>query len=156
LEGDSVSAEAPVEPIRAIDNSFLPTEVLYRRFAPEDFTDEFRAARRMPLSAIAFPDFSVNREKYCTAPEDVLVPNWQGWGIASFTVADVPSSKESDSVRFEWRVEDAPYEGIAHAEVRTYRDQVRLAPRKMGNKAVKLWFRQTLADRALVCRVPGD
>jgi hypothetical protein len=73
--------------------------------------------------AIKFPSWSVNREKY-RRPADVLFPSWPDWGVAAFTVADVPAELRSEGgALFQFSVEHVPLEGnYAHSELRASKD----------------------------------
>ena len=130
---------------RAPDPDFLPSERLFRR-APPDALAENR-----PLeTAITFPDFSVNREKY-SLPGDLLVDH-PGFSILAFEVRDIPPKLGADAREFTFRVEHEPMEeNYAHSEVRTYCDGERA--RKKPPKTIRAKFRLQLAAHARILPV---
>lgn len=135
-----------------IDDSFTPNERLFRRVPPRFFVASPAKGDEVLLNDIAFPRFSVNREKY-SKPEEVLQPDWPTWGIVSFRVADVPrmlAHPETGRV-FTFRVEYAPEPtNKAHSEVRTYEGDA-LAVRE-PSKFIKVKFRALLREKAVLLR----
>lgn len=71
-------------------------------------------------------------------------------------VRDVPPRLQNEAGReFEFRVVHVPEEdNYAHSEIRTYLDGEH-PPAKEVNPGVKKEFRQRLADRCRVIRMPG-
>jgi hypothetical protein len=143
---------------RPDDQEFEPTEELYHR-CKEGSTYEDPAqpsAWRLKPSALRSPDFSVNRQKY-SQPEDVLLPTYQGWGVAAFAVGDVPASISSPGqVGFEFRVEHVPEEeNYAHSEIRTYRGERRILASSKVPDTVKSLFRQRLSERSRIIIHPA-
>lgn len=138
---------------RPLDPVFEPTEDLYLRCSAEHVDVEQKHA--LPL-AVTFTNQSVNRGKY-SKPEWVLVPRWFDWGIAAFTVQDVPESLSSEGkVRYDFKVEHDPLEdNYAHSEIRTYKGG-RYEPDagKKVTKQVKLRFRTSLCEKARLIRLP--
>lgn len=138
---------------RPVDPVFDAEETLYRRCLP----GEVQGQRLLP-AAIKFPGWSVNREKY-SDPDDVLIPNYQEYGVAGFRVKDIPESLRSPApgnVLFEFGVEHVPEEdNYAHSEIRTYKDgHYDPSLSKKINAQVKKEFRQLLSDRTFVIRHP--
>jgi hypothetical protein len=84
---------------RCEDQAFADTEHLYYRL------EEAYPIGSHPLGlSIRNPDFSVNREKHGGRPEFVLIPDWPNFGIAEFTVADLPKPiKSSGGVVYSWK-----------------------------------------------------
>jgi hypothetical protein len=138
---------------RSDDQEFEPSEELYHRCTEgSTYEDPVQPNLwRLKPSALRSPDFSVNRQKY-SQPEDVLLPNYQGWGVVSFTVGDVPASIASQGqVVFDFRVEHVPDEdNYAHSEVRTFRGGQRVLASSKVPETVKSLFRQRLSERTRV------
>jgi len=134
---------------RPVDSEFEPSEDLYYRCQAQHITD----SRLLP-TALRFPDFSVNRAKY-SLPEDVLIPDYQTWGIAAFRVEDIPSEQKSDAnTTYTWEVVHDPNEdNYAYSEVRTYKNG-HYAKNLDVSKTVKKIFRQILGDRARIVKCP--
>ncbi len=134
---------------RPVDPEFDRQEPLYRRLRLVDVDPE----GRVEPTSLESPDFSVNRGKY-SVPGDVLVFHPR-CGIAAFVAGDVPERLLSgNAVEFEFHVEhDSLDDNYAHSEVRTYRDQTRLAPKK-SPKSVRTKFRLALAAKMRVLEVP--
>ncbi len=146
-----VNGRLPVE-------HFEPDELLYFRFSSIHFTDE----SRLPVAAIKFPDFSVNRGKF-SQPTDVLIPHWEGWGIAEFEVQAIPLTLNSgDGREFEFKVKHDPiddkhpyytqpnqqFENYAHSEVRVFENGEHLK-RKLTD-SVKKQFRMKMSDKTKI------
>lgn len=134
---------------RIVDRQFDSSERLYHRCQLRHIDSE-----RLLPEAIRFPNFSVNRSKY-SEPEDVLLPNYQDWGIAAFEVIDIPESQSTDTnTEYSWRVEHDPLdENYAHSEVRTFKNSVYTENLKVPT-TIKKEFRQILSDRARVIHKP--
>ena len=113
---------------------------------------------RLLPTAIKFPDFSVNREKY-SGPRDLLIPPWLAWGVAAFTVADVPPSLcNSEGTEFQFAVEHDPMgDNFAHSAVRCYRamPNVGRVCREPSN-TVKVEFRILLSEATRVIIEPAE
>ncbi len=137
------------------DDNFEPSERLFRRFSPENYS-----AGVLAPDAIPFPDFSVNREKYSQRPEDVLHPNYPGSGIAAFTVGDVPSSLPSKGggADYEFKVKHRPTESNhAHSEVWCCRNGQHLKKKRSQTNIppeVQFSFRMLLLKRVTIVRKP--
>lgn len=118
---------------------FEPNESLYFRFNQEQFSEQ----NSLPVAAIRFPDFSVNRGEF-SEPSDVLIPHWLDWGVAEFKVQAIPSplhpEDERDQREFHFIVKHDPispqhryfneptqgFENYAHSEIRTFVDNAHL------------------------------
>ena len=140
---------------RETDNVFAPDEHLFFRFNPTHFSDDMR----LPVAAIRFPDFSVNREKF-SQPSDVLVPKWIDWGIAQVKVESVPKALECEANKkmrtIFFRVEHDPidknhrayekqmFENYAHSEIRAFENGKHLE--KKLPESIKKRFRMMLSD----------
>jgi hypothetical protein len=134
---------------RLVDPEFAPSEDLYYRCQAQHVAE----SRLLP-TALRFPDFSVNRAKY-SEPEDVLVPSYSSWGIASFQVKDIPPAQSSDvDTVYTWNVIHDPNENnYSHSEVRTYKNG-HYAKNLSVATTVKKAFRQILSDRARIIKHP--
>jgi hypothetical protein len=134
---------------RLVDPEFAPSEDLYYRCQAQHVAE----SRLLP-TALRFPDFSVNRAKY-SLPEDVLIPDYQTWGIAAFQVKDIPPDQKSDaSTTYTWGViHDPNVDNYAHSEIRTYKNGY-YAKNLDVSKTVKKAFRQILSDRARIIKQP--
>jgi hypothetical protein len=134
---------------RSVDPEFEPSEDLYYRCQSQHVAE----SRLLP-TALRFPDFSVNRAKY-SLPEDVLIPDYQTWGIAAFKVEDIPSGRTSDiNTTYTWQVVHDPNEdNYAHSEVRTYKNKY-YAKNLDVSKIIKKEFRQIVSDRARIIKQP--
>jgi hypothetical protein len=129
----------------APDQEFESSERLFRRIHPDHL------AGGMVLDAfLPFPAFSVNREKY-GLPEEVI-RHHPSFGIASFTVGDIPEALEDPGGQvYRFGVEHRPEpENYAHSEVHSYRDGMTQEP----SKTVRKRFRELLRRRILVLREP--
>ena len=73
----------------------LPKEVEDRLYVALDRPATCPHGFPIPARIRFFPDASVNRGKY-SEPEDVLIPGWLGWGIAAFTVVEIPAQLVSE------------------------------------------------------------
>jgi hypothetical protein len=104
-----------------------------------DFTPGERLFRRVPVSEVLkgevsdlclpSPDFSVNREKYCS--EICVASLWHGQGILSLDASNVTQQISDESGRFDLRLAHDPCkENYSHSAVSTYREGV-----AMGKKA---------------------
>ena len=94
----------------------------------------------------------MNRGKY-SEPEDVLIPSFERWGIASFQVRDIPRELVSGGgLKFEYRVAHIPKEdNYAHSEVRAHKNG-KYDPGMKVSLTVKKQFRQLLSDRAVLVK----
>jgi hypothetical protein len=142
---------------RPADQDFELTEELYYRCAGSWVeADPVQAGVwRLKSSFIRFPEFSVNRQKY-SQPEDVLLPTYGDWGVAAFTVGDVPSSVTSPGQTVvDFRVVHVPEEdNFSHSEVQSFKSNQRVPTSSKIPDAVKSVFRQRLCERAKVIRQP--
>ncbi len=134
---------------RPIVPEFEADEALYRRYDPLHRQGD----RLLPAALSGFP-LSVNRGQF-SRPEDVLLPDKSGWGIASFKVKHVPERLAPDSEqpdRYDFRLRDAPEEdNYAHSEVCSFKDgcfdrNVDPPP------AVRKKFRLILSERVVLVR----
>ena len=153
----------PQQPIPcegAIDSEFSPDERLFRRLNPAVW---FRFGGRANLRQIwndqlPFPTFSVNREKYSNAPEDVLQPEWPRFAnhaIGVLVVGRIPPEMVEGSDRYVYAVEHCPENGnIAHSEIRCYRNGARLLDKDAASKTMRVKFRALLGERMDVYREP--
>ncbi|HEX8195925.1 MAG TPA: hypothetical protein VF571_07035 [Pyrinomonadaceae bacterium] len=145
---------------------FEPEEPLYFRFSSEHFPDE----TRLPVAAIRFPDFSVNRGKE-SQPTDVLIPHWVEFGIAEFEVRAIPLPYLSgDGRKFEFKVVHDPidakhpyygaanqsFENYAHSEIRAFVGTEH--QKKKIPEFIKKQFRLKMSDNTkivvLLCPAP--
>ncbi len=147
-----VNGRSPVE-------EFEPNEPLYFRFDPKHFSDE----NWLPVAAIRFPDFSVNRGEF-SEPADVLFPYWTDWGVAEFQVQAIPLSLVSgDGREFEFKIKHDPidinhpyynhphqqFENYAHSEVRVFENGEHLK-KKPPPEFVKKQFRMKMSDKTKI------
>ena len=134
---------------RPIDENFDLEEELYYRCQAQHVDEQ-----RLLPGAIRFPNFSVNRSKY-SEPEDVLIPSYQDWGIATFRVGNLPEPElTDDTTEYEWRVVHDPLEdNYAHSEVRTFKNSVYSENLKVPS-TIKKKFRQILSERIIVTHHP--
>ena len=136
---------------RLIDPFFDEDELLYNRCLSEHVYRE-----QLLPTGIRFPDWSVNRAKY-SEPEDVLVPNFQDWGIAQFEVRNIPKSLISPApgnVKFDFKVEHDPLnDNYSHSEVRTYKNGHHSKNLNVST-TVKKEFRQMLSEKTVLILTP--
>lgn len=134
---------------RPVDDNFDLEEELYYRCQARHVDGQ-----RLLPEAIRFPNFSVNRSKY-SEPEDVLIPSYQDWGIATFRVRDLPEPESTDEkTEYEWRVVHDPLEdNYAHSEIRTFKNGVYSETLKVST-TIKKKFRQILSERIIVTHQP--
>ncbi len=134
---------------RPIDPDFDPLEDLYIRCRLCDVI-----GNRLSGVSIRFPDCSVNRGKH-SEPEDVLIPHWLDFGIATFKVVHVPQSLTSESgTKFEFKVTHVPEDdNYAHSEIRTFKNGFHDGKVKVSS-LVRKEFRQILSERTTVIRQP--
>lgn len=144
---------------RPPDPSFSPSELLYMRVRKCHVEDR----RLTDVSAIRFPDQSVNRSKHSQA-SDVLIPepgsekSWQ-WillGVLGFPVECVPACLQgNDHVVCDFRVEHDPLEhNYAHSEIRVYRDEKRVRDKKLIGKAHRKRYRLAIMEKTRVLIEP--
>ena len=140
---------------RALDNDFAADELLYRRFSKNEVAE----GRLLP-SAIDFPDWSINRQKY-SEPGDVRFPAgceeiYFCCGVVGFKVSDIPTSLtiETTPAVFTFDVQHRPEDdNYSHSEVWTYKDGYHSSDKKFKKKIntmLKKKFRQILSDRTYV------
>lgn len=136
---------------RPPDNVFTPDEELYRRIEKDHINGD-----TIELEAIKFPDFSVNRQKYCETYEDVLIPNWKDWGVASFKVKDVPQKEYStDQNKFTFHVEHVPLPlNYPHSEVRTRKNGMYDKNKSVPSSSIKKLFRMELREKIRIIKKP--
>ena len=127
---------------RPDDQEFLATEELYRRCANWPL-NEHRSGIAFP-----FPDFSVNRQKYCENPYWTLLPDHHNLRVISFLVGDIPAEliAEHNMQVFNFRPVHRPEDdNYSHSEISTFLDGEQITnepPRALRKK-----FRQLLAER---------
>ena len=121
-------AEIPPEMMaqgRPADQDFSDGELLYRRFRPDDFDDG-----EVAPEAFELPDMSVNRQKYGPPSWLLLEEEYQGWGVASFRVMDIPRGREmlhAGIFAYVLQAEHVPLRhNYPHSEVRIYRENERI------------------------------
>ena len=147
---------------RAAVLDFTPEERLYRR-CPISELDPADPERLFPDTISFYPDWSVNRGKF-SEPEDVLYPEYLGWGVAAFQIKDIPEPYETEGkITYRWDAQHQPLEeNYSHTEIWTYKDGTHLAnpkteadpkPPKLSN-TVKKYFRTVLSERARVICAP--
>lgn len=138
---------------RPVDPEFRAEERLFRRCSVLEIENG-----KLAPSAVAFPDFSCNREKYCE-PTDVLYPSWPDFGVVEFRVCDVPRSVPPEyclntKVTYSFGVEHVPeVENFAHSEVRLYKDWI-FNRKNEPTSIIKKWFRGELSLRTKVILQP--
>lgn len=138
-------------------STLKPTR-LYRRH---------RLIDRKIKTVITFKQMSVNRQKYCQSPHDVLINSkegghHQGFGVVSFSVADVQSLKWTDQsenaaqssalVRHDIQAEPCNY---SHSLVCGCVDGKELLPGEELPKTVRKELRRQLF-RAVVTELPPE
>lgn len=140
---------------RPAEQQFEPDEALYKRCRKVDVDEGHLAAE-----SIRFPDFSVNRAKY-SDPEDVLLPDYEGWGVAEFQVKDVPARvpmeelTQPPAVEYTFSVVHDPLDdNYSHTEVRALKDGVYRKKLKITHQGVKQWFRVRISQASRVIRDP--
>jgi len=140
---------------REPDPTFAPSELLYMRVR----RCHVEGARLTDVSAIRFPDQSVNRSKYSKA-SDVLIPDpnherssrWIHLGVLGFPVEAVPACLTTNGhVVCDLRVEHDPLErNYAHSEIRAYRDGTRIREKKGIGRAHRKRYRLAIMEEARV------
>lgn len=137
---------------RGIDPNFTNDEDLYLRF-------KYILNNIPSPSEIRCPDQSVNRSKYCSRPEWVLLPTFQDYGYGSLKVRDVPARLVSaGGVGYNFRPEHAPEEeNYSHTEIRAYRESDSKRIKKIkGNKRLKMEFRMQICESVIILRYPSE
>ena len=147
---------------RAAVSDFTPEERLFRRCLVSDL-DPADSERLFPNSISFYPDWSVNRGDF-SEPEDVLYPDYLGWGIAAFQVKDIPSPMKTEgNIPYHWDAQHQPLdENYSHTEIWTYKGGTHLANPKAETdpkppdlpKTVKKYFRTVLSERARIICAP--
>jgi hypothetical protein len=100
---------------------FSKTEQLFRRVQRE----RIRGGGKVRMLAFELPDMSVNRERYSTAEEARRGHDKGRWGVAVFTVADIPPRTTWVQVADKYRLapRHVPEPGnYSHSEVRVWRN----------------------------------
>lgn len=121
-------ADVPAEMMRGDrkpDPVFADTEILFRRFRPDDFD-----AGGVAPEAFELPDMSVNREKYGPSEWLLLDDGFADWGVGAFYVEDIPRDEEllhRGVITYVLRPEHVPLRcNFPHSEVRVFRDNARI------------------------------
>jgi len=134
---------------RPIVPEFEAGESLYRRYHPSH-----RVGNRLLWAALRPFPLSVNRGRF-SQPEDVLLPDKFGWGIASFKVKDVPewlAAASKDPDRYDFRLRHAPEEdNYAHSKVCSFKNGC-FGRNENPPKAVRKQFRLILSERIVLVR----
>ena len=130
-----------------IDPVFLDEEQLFLRIRPDA---SYPNRQELLLSDLRFPAFSVNRGKYSRA-EDALAPSWPTWGVAAFSVSDIPSMLEGPAGehsvigRINFRPIHCPELGnYSHSEIRSSSESEESAN---PSRKVRVAFREHLRQR---------
>lgn len=145
---------------RDVDLKFLDREKLFIR-CKRDWLDP---NNRVKAANIHFPDQSVNREKYSES-YDVLLPNADTkdpgliyWGVAVFTVCDIPpSDSTSGGTKFTFTVEHDPdSDNFGHSEMRVYKNGNREQSKNKISAEVKKAYRAKLAMKTGLVIEPAE
>ena len=133
---------------RGPKHDFADDEELYVRIHPDHWHGD------MPdLTAVRFPNTSVNRQKY-SACQDVLYPpegsnkDFCDYGIGSVTVADIPPPRVScvDGREFTFKAfHDPSPDNYSHSEIRAFCDGK--PHNKKSPARVKTYYRMHLRSR---------
>jgi len=141
---------------------FEPLEKLYFRFNSSHYSSDYR----IPVAAIRFPDFSVNRGLF-SEPIDVLIPHWAEWGIVEVSEGDIPrklpvptqGQQAERNIDFQtvhdpigsdhqyYNHPQQQFENYAHCEIRVFENGERSGQNNLPNSVKKL-FRTILSDKA--------
>jgi len=137
---------------RPVVPEFAPDELLFMRVTPDKIH-----ADEVDVTAVRFPDFSVNRGKF-SEPGDVLLPNHFGMGVCQFEVRDVPPGPYvpvGSKRNYTFKVVHVPNEdNYSHSEVRAHKDGIH--KRKLDvPKTTKKWFRDQLRQKMRVVIRPA-
>ncbi|MCP4041467.1 MAG: hypothetical protein GY731_05840 [Gammaproteobacteria bacterium] len=141
---------------RQADRDFAGEDRLFRGFTREEYND---LEVTVHLSAIRFPDFSCNWDRY-SLPEDIKYRRngRDSDGCYSFTV-EVTKYKEAATPVHD-PIDDREFPNYAHVEVRALRETDpagQAPPRKRKlSRGKKLEYRQNLANRAHVEFLPAE
>ena len=143
---------------RVPTQDFPDNEELYLRIPPDP---QFWDGDEPDLSAIPFPNTSVNRQKYSSC-DDVLYPpeesgrDFCDFGIGSVTVADVPPPPEitsGDGREFTFKTFHDPCpDNYAHSEIRAFCEGKPHS--KEGPRKVKTDYRMHLRKQMRLRRQP--
>ena len=128
-----------------------PLEKLHRRCLKE----HVGSGHLLP-AAVSFRNWSVNRGGTDFGePEDVLIPSWLDWGIASFRVQDVlPKEQLRGGPVYEFRAVHCPDDdNYAHSEIRTYKESQLVSNPDPPNE-IKKKFRQMISDKSFITKEP--
>lgn len=145
---------------RPIDPHFEPSEFLYRRCAIKDIDPQY-SDRLYPDQIAFYPNWSVNRGKH-SEWDDVLYPAYANYGVARFSVGDVPVELISESgVCFHWRLNHRPLEeNYSHSEVWSFKEGNHIPNNENPNaklpSLIKKKFRQLLCERAEIIKSPME
>ncbi len=144
---------------RCPDQQFKNEEELYFRIPPDP---DYWREESPDLSAIRFPNTSVNRQKY-SACEDVLYPpidsqqDFCDFAIGSVTVADIPPPPaiiSGDGREFEFKAFHDPLpDNYSHSEIRAFCEGKPHS--RDGPKKVKIGYRMHLRNQMLLKKRPG-
>jgi hypothetical protein len=141
---------------RSAEPFFETTELLYRRFSSEVIDDL--------TAAISFERMSVNRQKFCHSPDDVLWNDkeggqYAGCGVLAIPVAalDIRISHAHEDYSFTLRPEHCPEPcNYPHSEViatKVLPDGTEVPLREIRPKSVKLAIRKALENSISVVRI---
>src|SRR5947207_1350946 len=123
------------------DGHFAKSEDLHRAFHPHALQ-----GASLELDAIELPDMSVNRSKYGRPEWLLLLDSRDGWGVAAFQVADIPSELVHQGViRFTFRPFHRPFKhNYPHSEVWAFENGVHIDAKEKLNPDLHLRWRERL------------
>ena len=135
---------------RSANQNFAQTEQFFFRFHKLD-------AGKVPIQSIRCPDQSTNRSQYCLNHEWVLLPNYQGWGVAALMFRDLPAAMTtSGKVRFEFgAVHDPQENNYSHTELSVIKNSIRVRSQSKINDQIRLEYRMAIANRLLLLKNPS-
>jgi len=138
---------------RGEDQKFDPNEDLYIRF-------KTLLGNLVAPNEIRCPNQSVNRSKYCSKPEYVLLskyPKYLGWGYGSFKVSEIPEPKRLEGGGYyEFIIKHEPEEeNYSHSEIKAYKDRnYNQSKTRFSSKHIVEYFQIKLSQQIKILKNP--
>jgi hypothetical protein len=135
------------------DQTFEDDEHLFRGFHPDAL-----CGTSIELDAIELPDMSVNRGKYGPPEWVLLLDGFEGWGVASFQVKDIPRELlHLGLLLFTFIPVHVPLKlNYPHSEVRAYDENGnRIKAKERLDPDMHLRWRECLLQKIHVIIFPG-
>ena len=135
------------------DSEFSPEEDLYIRF-------DVTVGKLVNPDSIRCPNTSVNRSKYCSNPEYVLLakyPKYLNWGYGEFKVNSIPEPHQLEGGGYyEFLIRHEPEEdNYSHSAIKSFKDRNYDKPKnRFSSRHLERYFQTTLSQRIKILKEP--